>query len=171
MCGFLIALAVRWMAFRLDLESAVKRKTMSILRIIKVVVAFALALCIFLPMSQCSGPVAEGHSGSAPTQHNYIFGGETEFQSVVAVASWSLPLVLALVGLTCGTSIKLLFAQLLVMPVACLTWFGAVVWSHTVLWPAYVAGLLIVVFFVAVLVELFLQIQKWRLTKQSSRTA
>lgn len=144
---------------------------MEITKIVKLIASLVLVACIFLPLSQCSGPIPENHKEPAPLINNYIFGEEfdaVDMDGIFRIFTWVIPAVLAFLALKFGISIKLSLAQLISSVLAGLVLWGAIFMSPKILWAAYAAGLAIIVLLFLSLAELWLSVPRLRLTKQSS---
>jgi hypothetical protein len=141
---------------------------MQIVKLIKLVASLVLDPCIFLPLSQCSGPLPESHKGPAPLINSYIYGevfDAADIEGIFKIFMWLLPAILAFISLKFGISIKLSLAQLISSVFAGLALWWTIIFSHKILWAAYLAGLSITVLLFLTLAELWFSIQRWRLRK------
>jgi len=130
-------------------------------------------VCIFLPLSQCRGQVEEGDKGDPTLTNNYIYGKSivsVGIEGAFNVVVWVLPCILGLVVLIYGASIKLSVIQVVSGLLAGIGLAGVVVWSHQILWPAYLASACICLVVVLAFGELWYGVKKWHLTKSSTRT-
>ncbi len=132
---------------------------------IKLIFSIVLLVCIFLPLAQCSSSVKEGHVGERPMVNQYIFNDAFDSESVIAVISWVLPFLLVLLGLKFGVGIKLLAAQVGAIFFSAFSGLGVIIWSHHLLWPAYLAAVAMLIYLLVIVIELGLLFRAWRLAK------
>ena len=142
---------------------------MKITKIIKLIVSLTLVVCIFLPLSQCKGPVPEDFEGEPPLTNNYLYDENLisdSYDSLFSVITWIFPFLIVLLGLKLGVSIKLALLQIVAVLFAAFTWFGAIVLSGKILLAGYIAAVCIVTLFLIALVEFWWGFKKWRLTNK-----
>lgn len=113
------------------------------LKSLKLLCSLLLVICICLPLSQCSGPVAEGDTGPAPLVNLYLYGETfeiTDVSDVLSAVVWLTPALLALVTFRSKPTFRAMALQLVAILAAAVLWLRLFMLSEHMLWAGYLAG-------------------------------
>lgn len=127
---------------------------------IKIIAGMLIIGALFLPISQCRGPVEPGSEHQPKIIKRYIFDAEkTDLESVLLVISWILPVLLVIAGIWYSSKILLTVLQLLSITWSAFHLYGLLLFSHKILIGGYVAMVAIMLYFSSALVDLIVKIK------------